>query len=106
MSLSIGAYLSEHLVLLSQVSHDRGFLNEVCSDIIEFRRRKLTYYRGNFDNYVKQRDENIRNAMRAYQAYQSKREHMVFHLFNLDGTLGSLEGRALTACAIFADGVY
>lgn len=62
---------------LSQVSHDRGFLNEVCSDIIEFKRRKLTYYRGNFDSYVKQRDENIRNAMRAYQAYQSKREHMV-----------------------------
>ena len=68
---------STHLVLALQVSHDRGFLNEVCSDIIEFKRRKLTYYRGNFDNYVKQRDENIRNAMRAYQAYQSKREHTV-----------------------------
>jgi ATP-binding cassette subfamily F protein 3 len=59
------------------VSHDRGFLNEVCTDIMEFKRRKLTYYRGNFDNYVKLRDENIRNSMRLYHAYQEKREHMM-----------------------------
>ena len=70
-------YLVNYPGTLLVVSHDRGFLNEICTDIIEFKRRKLTYYRGNFDNYVKQRDENIRNAMRAYQAYQSKREHMV-----------------------------
>lgn len=70
-------YLATYPSTLIVVSHDRGFLNEICTDIIEFKRRKLTYYRGNFDSYVKQRDENIRNAMRAYQAYQSKREHMV-----------------------------
>ena len=56
---------------------DRGFLNAVCTDIIEFKKKKLTYYRGNFDNYVKQRDEAIKNAMRVYQAYQSKRAHMM-----------------------------
>lgn len=56
---------------------DRGFLNSVCTDIMELKHRKLTYYRGGFDDYVKQRDENIRNKMRAYQAYQSKREHMM-----------------------------
>jgi len=44
---------------------------------MELKRKKLTYYRGGFDDYVKQRDENIRNAMRVYQAYQSKREHMM-----------------------------
>jgi ATP-binding cassette, subfamily F, member 3 len=59
------------------VSHDRGFLNEVCTDIIEFKRRQLTYYRGNFDTYVKLRDENIRNNMRQYHAYLEKREHMM-----------------------------
>ena len=59
------------------VSHDRGFLNEVCTDIIEFKRKKLTYFRGNYDNYVRLRDENIRNSMRLYHAYQEKREHMM-----------------------------
>lgn len=56
---------------------DRGFLNSVCTDVMELKRKKLTYYRGGFDDYVKQRDENTRNAMRLYQAYQSKREHMM-----------------------------
>ena len=70
-------YLQEYPHTVVVVSHDRGFLNEVCTDIIEFKRRKLTYYRGNFDNYVRLRDENIRNAMRVYQAYQAKREHMM-----------------------------
>lgn len=34
-------------------------------------------YRGNYDTFVKLRDANIRNAMRVYQAYQEKREHMM-----------------------------
>jgi hypothetical protein len=34
-------------------------------------------WRGNFDRFVKQRDEKNKNAMRVYDAYQSKREHMM-----------------------------
>lgn len=70
-------YLTTYKHTLVVVSHDRGFLNEVCTDIMELKNRKLTYYRGNFDSYVKQRDENTRNAMRAYEAYHTKREHMM-----------------------------
>jgi len=75
--LWLESYLSTYRHTLIVVSHDRGFLNEVCTDIIEFKRRKLTYYRGNFDTYVKLRDENTRNAMRMYQAYKAKRDHMM-----------------------------
>jgi len=75
--LWLESYLVNYKHTLLVVSHDRGFLNEICTDIIEFKRKKLTYYRGNFNTYVKLRDENIRNAMRSYQAYQSKREHMM-----------------------------
>lgn len=75
--LWLETYLATYKHTLLVVSHDRGFLNEVCSDIIEFKRKKLTYYRGNFDNYIKLRDENIRNQMRSYHAYQEKREHMM-----------------------------
>lgn len=74
--LWLESYLVDYAHSLVVVSHDRGFLNEVCTDIVEFKNRKLTYYRGNFDSYVKHRDENIRNAMRAYHAYQEKRQHM------------------------------
>jgi ATP-binding cassette subfamily F protein 3 len=34
-------------------------------------------YRGNFDAYVLSRDEHIRNDMRVYEAYASKRAHMM-----------------------------
>jgi ATP-binding cassette subfamily F protein 3 len=34
-------------------------------------------YRGNFDAYVASRGEQIRNAMRVYDAYASKRAHMM-----------------------------
>jgi len=71
------SYLGQYKHTLVVVSHDRGFLNEVCTDIVEFKKKKLTYYRGNFDTYVKLRDESIRNAMRVYQAYKAKREHMM-----------------------------
>lgn len=59
------------------VSHDRSFLNSVCTDTIEFANLKLTYYKGDYDTYVRTSEENTRNAMRVYQAYQDKRAHMM-----------------------------
>jgi ATP-binding cassette subfamily F protein 3 len=59
------------------VSHDRGFLNEVTTDIIEFDKRKLTYYKGNYDQYVKTSEDNVKNQMKVYHAYQDKRAHLM-----------------------------
>ena len=75
--LWLESYLLEYKHTLVVVSHDRGFLNEVCTDIIEFKDLKLNYYRGNFDTFVKTSSENVRNRMREYQAYQDKRAHMM-----------------------------
>lgn len=75
--LWLESYLVNYRHTLIVVSHDRGFLNEVCTDIMEFKSKRITYYRGNFDTYVKLRDVNIQNAMRSYHAYQEKREHMM-----------------------------
>lgn len=75
--LWLESYLVEYKHTLIVVSHDRGFLNEVCTDVIEFAQKRLTYYRGNYDTYVKTADEKIKNAMRVYQAYQDKRAHMM-----------------------------
>jgi ATPase subunit of ABC transporter with duplicated ATPase domains len=40
--LWLESYLTEYKYTVIVVSHDRGFLNEVCSDIIEFANLKLT----------------------------------------------------------------
>ncbi|MCI2940810.1 ABC transport system ATP-binding/permease protein [Staphylococcus cohnii] len=45
-----------HTVLF--VTHDRYFLNEVSSRIIELDRGKLTAYPGNYEDYIAQRAEN------------------------------------------------
>lgn len=55
---------------LMVVSHDRSILNEVCTDIMEFKNRRLTYYKGNDDAYVKAADENIKNQMRSLRQYR------------------------------------
>ena len=40
--LWLESYLQEYKHTLVVVSHDRGFLNEVCTDIMEFKNLKLT----------------------------------------------------------------
>lgn len=70
-------YLQSYAHTVLVVSHDRGFLNEVCTDTIEFKNKKLTYWRGNFDMYVKQRNEKEKNEARLYYAYKTKRDHMM-----------------------------
>jgi ATPase subunit of ABC transporter with duplicated ATPase domains len=35
------------------VSHDSGFLDNVCTDIAHYENRKLKYYHGNLSEFVK-----------------------------------------------------
>ena len=63
-----------HTILL--VSHDRAFLNEVCTDMIRFSDRKLHYYRGNYDMYEGTRKEQLLVQQRQYEAQQAKLGHM------------------------------
>jgi elongation factor 3 len=46
-------YLKTHTEITSLiVSHDSGFLDEVCTDIIHYENKKLAYYKGNLAAYV------------------------------------------------------
>jgi len=75
--LWLESYLQAYRHTVIVVSHDRSFLNEVCTDTIEFKKKKLTYYKGDYDTYVRTSNENVKNQMRVYQAYKDKRDHMV-----------------------------
>lgn len=50
-------YLLQYPHTVMVVSHDRAFLNEVCTDVILFKDLKLQYYRGNYDMFHSTRDE-------------------------------------------------
>jgi ATP-binding cassette subfamily F protein uup len=52
-------YLSNKDLSLLLVTHDRYFLNEVCTQIIEIENHQLYYYQGDFQYYVEKKDERL-----------------------------------------------
>ncbi|KAB8232057.1 putative mRNA-nucleus export ATPase (Elf1) [Aspergillus alliaceus] len=51
-------YLKSHTDITSLiVSHDSGFLDEVCTDIYHYENKKLVCYKGNLAAFVKQKPE-------------------------------------------------
>merc|ERR550534_404540 len=68
-------YLQTYEKILLTVSHDREYLNTVCTDIIHLDRCKLTYYRGNFDQFIKTREELRRSQAVQYEKQQNMIKH-------------------------------
>jgi len=54
------------------VSHDRYFLDALCSRIIEIRNRDLHQYAGNYAEYLRQREERLAQLVAAYEAQQKR----------------------------------
>jgi ATP-binding cassette subfamily F protein uup len=52
-------YLSESKMTLLMVTHDRYFLDRVCSKIIEIDDRQIYTYRGNYSYYIEKRQERL-----------------------------------------------
>lgn len=51
-------YLKKHTDITSLiVSHDSGFLDEVCTDIYHYEQKKLVCYKGNLADFVRQKPE-------------------------------------------------
>uniref|UniRef100_A0A8C2D5R5 ATP-binding cassette sub-family F member 2 n=1 Tax=Cyprinus carpio TaxID=7962 RepID=A0A8C2D5R5_CYPCA len=65
--------LSQILVL---ISHSQDFLNGVCTNIIHLHQRKLKYYTGNYDQYIKTREELEENQMKRFNWEQDQIAHM------------------------------
>ena len=60
-------YLRRSKITLLMVTHDRYFLDRVCSEIFEIDNRKLYTYKGNYSYYVEKKQERI-------DAQQAERE--------------------------------
>lgn len=52
-------YLNRSNISLLMVTHDRYFLDKVCSDIIEIDNRQIYQYKGNYSYYLEKRQERI-----------------------------------------------
>merc|ERR1712085_166713 len=73
-------YLEEYLASFANttiiVSHDRGFLNSVCTDIVLLHGRKLAYYKGNYEVYVESVRQTRLAQQRSYDVQQKEIAHI------------------------------
>ena len=73
-------FLNHEKVSLLMVTHDRYFLDRVCSEIIEIDNRQIYSYKGNYSYYLEKRQERIdaTNAeiARANNLYRTELEWM------------------------------
>ena len=54
------------------VSHNIGFLNETCSQIMNIENLKLVTYRGNYTMFKKSLEQKHKNQIKLYDAYEKK----------------------------------
>ncbi len=69
-------WLEEHLAgtksAILAVSHDRYFLDRLCTSIWELEHRRLTVYNGNYSRYVILKEERITRLQKEYEAQQEE----------------------------------
>ena len=71
------AYLSRYPHCLVLNSHSQDFMNNVCTQILDLTPdRKLVYYGGNYDTYVKTKGELETNQVKAYYKQQEEIAHI------------------------------
>jgi ATP-binding cassette subfamily F protein 3 len=58
------------------VSHDRHFLNEICTDIVHFYKSELKTYRGDVTNYEAVREEDKKRQIRLRENQESQKAHL------------------------------
>jgi ATP-binding cassette subfamily F protein 2 len=71
------AYLSTYNHILVITSHSQDFMDSVCTNIMDLtNKKKLTYYAGNYTTYVRTKQENEVNQMKAYHKQQEEIAHI------------------------------
>ncbi len=74
LDIDMCRWLEDYLVRQPQgmliVSHDRYFLNKVATRILELHQRRITSYPGNYDQYVRLREERYQRQLKEYEAQQ------------------------------------
>lgn len=58
------------------VCHEKRFLNRLCTQIMELERAKATFYAGDYDAYIRQKDESLVRLEAAYQQQQRELKQM------------------------------
>ncbi len=69
-------YLARYPGGLVVISHDRAFLNALCTGILELRAGTLHYYHGNYDNYVAEKEARKAQQLALFKNQQREIAHL------------------------------
>ena len=91
-------YLSEYKGTIILVSHDRYFLDHVCTHVTELLLGTAEQYDGNYSRYMAQRTERFESRMRAWEQQQKliAREEAIiarYKSFNREKSIKAAESR-------------
>jgi ATP-binding cassette subfamily F protein 3 len=70
-------YLKQYPGAILMISHDREFLNQLCDSILELRQSRVFRYRGNYDDYLRQREAQEVQQLAAYKNQQREIAHLM-----------------------------
>lgn len=91
-------YLSAYKGSVLVISHDRYFLDHVCSCMVEILMGTAEQYSGNYTRYMAQREERFETRMRAYELQQKEIERQQaiiarYRMFNREKSIRAAESR-------------
>ena len=69
-------YLKLYPGAILMISHDREFLNQLVGTIVEIRQARLIRYRGNYEDYLVQREAGEAQLLAAYKNQQKEIAHL------------------------------
>jgi len=88
-------YLKSLDVPMVIVSHDREFLDQLCTKTVEIERGKATTYKGNYSQYCAEKESRGAQQMVAYEKWQKEVQRQRDMISRLAG--GGQSGRATAA---------
>ncbi len=69
-------YLTRYPGGLVVISHDRAFLNALCTGMLELRAGTLHYYHGNYDNFLQEKEARKQQQAALYKNQQREIAHL------------------------------
>jgi ATP-binding cassette subfamily F protein 3 len=70
-------YLKQYPGAILMISHDREFLNQLVDSIVEIRQQQLIRFRGNYDDYLVQKEAADAQLLAAYNNQQREIAHLM-----------------------------
>jgi len=75
-ALWLESYLAKYPHTVIIISHDRGLLNRAVGAILHLEDRKLTLYQGPYEQFARQRAENLAQAQAMAKKQEARRAHL------------------------------